>query len=79
MSWLYSNSKPPKFEVSTALTFADPEKMGPFASPDEMSMVQIRTDSTGFLELHSKVALGNGLSVSPEAFFMNNQVDGGML
>ena len=72
MGWSFSNSKPPKFEVNTVLTFVDAEKMGPFANPDEMSMLQVRTDSTGFMELHSKIALGNGFSVAPEAFFMNN-------
>ena len=47
-------------------------------NPDEMSMIQARSDSTGFLEVHSKFNLGHGYSVSPEIFYMNSNADAGM-
>ena len=75
----FSNTKPSKFELTTVLSLVDPKKQGPFGNPDEMSMIQARSDSTGFLEVHSKFCLGEGYSISPEVFFMNNQVDTGML
>lgn len=77
--WNFSNTKPAKFELTSVLSFVDPEKMGPMMNPDEMSMIQVRTDSTGFFEAHTKFNLGNGFSFNPECFFMNNQVDGGMV
>lgn len=66
-------------ELTNALTLADPTKMNPYTNPDELSMVQTRSDSTGYMEIHSKFQLGDGWSISPEIFFMNNQVDAGMI
>lgn len=64
----------------SVLSIMDPSKPpSPMMNPDDMSMIQARTDSTGFLEVHTKFNLGNGYSISPEIFFMNNQVDSGML
>jgi hypothetical protein len=79
LAWVFSNTKPAKLEVNTMLSLMDPSKAGPLANPEEMSMLQCRTDSTGYMEFHSKFFLGNGISISPECFFMNNQVDTGML
>lgn len=63
----------------SVLSIIDPStKPGPMMNPDEMSMIQARSDSTGFLEVHSKFNLGHGYSVSPEIFFMNSNADAGM-
>lgn len=76
----FSNTKPAKVDVTSVISFMDPTNMNPMQmNPDEMSMIQTRHDSTGFLEVHSKFAMGNGYSLSPEMFFMNNQVDSAMI
>lgn len=54
LGFVFSNTKAAKVELNSALTFVDPKNMNAFTNPDELSMIQARTDSTGFLEIHSK-------------------------
>lgn len=72
-SWVYSNTKANKFELHTALS-SMPSGNNPMMSQDEMSFISTRSDSTGKLELSSSWNLGNGFSIKPEGFFMDNDM-----
>ena len=42
---------------------------------DEMSFISTRSDSTGRLEVSGNMNLGNGFSLKPEGFFMDQDIN----
>ena len=51
-----------------------PSGGNPMMNQDEISYISSRSDTTGKLEVSSSVNLGNGFSLKPEAFFMDNDL-----
>jgi hypothetical protein len=72
-SWVFSNTKANKFELHTSLN-SMPSGGNPMMNQDEISYISTRSDTTGKLEVSSSVNLGNGFSLKPEAFFMDNDL-----
>lgn len=68
-SWVFSNTKTSKFELSAALS-----SLGNPMMQDEMSFVHTRSDSTGKLELSGSLNLGNNISLKTEGFFMDSDL-----
>lgn len=70
-SWAYSNTKANKFELHTALSSLSAANP---MNQDEMSFVSTRSDSTGKLEFSGQYALGYGVSLKSEGFFMDSDL-----
>ena len=71
-SWNFSNTKPNKFELHTALTSTSGNN--PMMNQDEISYVSTRSDSTGKLEYSGSLNLGSGFSLKSEGFFMDSDI-----
>ncbi len=72
--WLFSNSKPAKFELNTTLTSATSQEQM-MRSQDEMCFISTRTDTTGKLEMNGSYKLGSGYSINTEGFFMDSDTN----
>lgn len=70
-SWNFSNTKPNKFELHTALSSLSGQNP---MNQDDMSFVSTRSDSTGKLEFSGQYAIGSGYSIRSEGFFMDSDI-----
>jgi hypothetical protein len=69
-SWIFSNTKTSKFELSAALSSMSSHPM----MQDDVSYVTTRSDSTGKLEMSGSLNLGNNFSLKTESYFMDSDV-----
>lgn len=71
-SWVFSNTKPAKFELLTALNSLSAQNP---MNQDDISFVSTRSDSTGKLDFSGQYNLGKGYSLRSEGFFMNSNLE----
>ena len=71
-SWNFSNTKPNKFELHTALSSMSANNP---MNQDEVSFVSTRSDASGKLEFSGQYSLIKDLSLRAEGFFMDADVN----
>ena len=71
-SWVFSNTKPNKFELHTALSSMSANNP---MNQDEVSFVSTRSDASGKLEFSGQYSLIKDLSLRAEGFFMDADVN----
>jgi len=70
-SWVFSNTKPNKFELQCALSSLS---AGNPMNQDEVSFVSTRSDATGKLEFSGQYSIIKDLSLRAEGFFMDSDM-----
>lgn len=71
-SWVFSNTKPNKFELHTALSSMSANNP---MNQDEVSFVSTRSDASGKLEFSGQYSLIKDLSLRAEGFFMDADIN----
>lgn len=70
-SWIYSNVKPNKFELHTALSSLSAQNP---MNQDDVSFISTRSEASGRLDFSGQYSLGSGLSFRSEGFFANSDI-----